>query len=371
VGKPVGLTIYGPEDASGRDQRGYPDIYFTPGYGVAAASTEGGAWRCAEWPGRAVVPYVLRPLSGGGYDVVSPYGYSGIHVAAGCGRDELIEFWSGLREAWLGDNVVTAFLRFSPLDLNSLTAASGLTGMELVRRGDTVLVRVDRGTDALWNDLAPSVRRQVRKAQRAGLTTEVEPAKVTDLLYGSAFRLLYEQTMTRVGSSSWYMFPDDYYLKLHSGSCENLHLATARDADGDVVAAYLVLTHGDRAHYHLGASTRTGASSGANNLLMWAMMNWARDTDLRVLHLGGGLAPDDSLFRFKKSFGGERAEFWTGAVVVEHQRYESLLAKHAAAEGIPLDELRAAAYFPQYRMRGSGGGATGEVARERRTESTH
>jgi hypothetical protein len=347
----MGLTICGPEEAAGLDQRGYPDIYFAPGYGIAAASTEGGAWRCADWPGRAEVPYVLRPVSGGGYDVASPYGYSGIHVAAGCGRDELTEFWSGLRQAWLEDNVVTALLRFSPLDLSSLEAARGLSGMKLVRRGDTVMVRVDRGTDALWNDLTPSVRRQVRKAQRAGLTTEIEPAKVTDLLHGSAFRVLYEATMARVGSSSWYVFPDDYYLKLHNGSCENLHLATARDAGGDVVAAYLVLTHGDRAHYHLGASTRNGTSSGVNNLLMWALLNWARDAELRVVHLGGGLAPDDSLFRFKKSFGGERAEFWTGAVVVDQQRYESLMATHAAAQGIPLDELRAAPFFPQYRMR--------------------
>jgi serine/alanine adding enzyme len=350
----MGLTIYNPDGASRRDQRHYPDIYFTPGYGVAAASTEGGAWRCADWPGRAVVPYVLRPLSDGGYDVVSPYGYSGMYVAADCGRDELTEFWSELRQAWLGDNVATAFLRFSPLDLRSLTAARGLSGMELVRRGDTVVVRVDRGTDALWNDLAPSVRRQVRKAQRAGLTTEIGPANLTDLQHGSAFRVLYEETMARVDSSSWYVFPEDYYLKLHGGSGENLRLATARDADGHVVAAYLVLTHGDRAHYHLGASTRKDASSGVNNLLMWALLNWARDSELRVVHLGGGLAPDDSLFRFKKSFGGERAEFWTGAVVVDQHRYESLLAKRSAAEGIALDELRAAPYFPQYRMRRSG-----------------
>jgi hypothetical protein len=301
-----------------------------------------------------VVPYVLRPLSGGGYDVVSPYGYSGIYVEAGCDGNELTEFWSGLREAWHRDNVVTAFLRFSPLDLRSLAAARGLSDIELVRRGDTVAIRVDRGTDALWNDLAPSVRRQVRKAQRAGLMTEIRPAKLTDLLYGSAFRVLYEETMARVGSSSWYVFPDDYYLKLHDGSGEHLHLATARDADGDVVAAYLVLTHGDRAHYHLGASALSGAGSGVNNLLMWSLLNWARDSELRVVHLGGGTAPDDGLFRFKKSFGGERAEFWTGAVVVDRHRYEALLAKHAAAEGVALDELRAAAYFPQYRVRPSG-----------------
>lgn len=347
----MGMTISDLESASRRDERSYPDIYFTPGYGAAAASTEGGTWRCADWTGRATVPYVLRPLSSGEYDVVSPYGYSGMYVAADCTQDELSEFWSALRQAWLEEGVVTAFLRFSPLDPRSLAAARDLRGMELVRRGDTVVVHVDRETDALWNDLAPSVRGKVRKARRAGLTTEIRPAKLTDLLHGSDFRILYEETMARVGSSSWYVFPDDYYLKLHGGSGEDLQLATARDAEGKVVAAYLVLTHGDRAHYHLGASTRGGASSGVNNLLLWALLQWARESNLQLVHLGGGLAPDDTLFQFKKSFGGERAEFWTGAVVVDQHRYESLLATHAAAEGIPLDELRASKFFPQYRMR--------------------
>jgi hypothetical protein len=327
----------------------WPDVYFTPQYGASAAVLDGGTWHCARGDrDRILVPYIARPIDAGSggtahADAASPYGYCGLYADPGGDPGELTRFWNQTRQGWREQGIVTVFLRFSPMDPGSLRAARHLDGLELTRRGDTVLVPTGAGRDALWAGMASRSRNMVRKAEKAGLTASVRAATTADVAPGAPFRRLYEQTMDRVGGAAKYYFTDAYYRALLD--CP-LHLATVCDAGGTVVAASLVLSHGDRAHYHLACSERDGARLGANNLLVWTILTWAEDGGRRLVHLGGGVSNEDSLFAFKSSFGGERAQFWTGAVVVDPAAYAALTAAREEALGTSLAD---SAFFPRYR----------------------
>lgn len=331
-----------------------PDVYFTPGYGAAAAVTEHGTWHSQHSPGKITVPYILRRIpeapTNGAVDAVSPYGYSGIHIGPDCSPAEASHYWAAAVEHWRDLGVVSLFLRFSPLDRRSVKIANTFSDLDLTQRMDTITVAVDRGPDHVWDAMQGRSRTAIRKARNAGLTAEVRRAVANDVAAVSPFRALYEQTMTRVASTPQYFFPDVYYRLLVEGCADNLLITYVRDAHGTVVAAALILTHRDRAHYHLAGSTPDAARNGANNLLLWTIMAWAADHGCSVVHLGGGVRPGDGLFRFKQSFGGTATPFWTGAVVLDHTRYDALLSTRAHTLGKPVSEIRTCGFFPGYRL---------------------
>ncbi|GAA4465194.1 GNAT family N-acetyltransferase [Phytohabitans houttuyneae] len=327
-----------------------PDTYFTAGYGRASATARGGDWHCLRWRDELLLPYVVNAVHDGLYDAASPYGYSGIHVAPGRGGGDLARFWKQVKEEWRDRRIVAMFFRFSPLDLDSLHAVAALDDIVLTRRGDTIAVKVDEGLDALWDGLRSSCRRQVGKARRAGLTARARPAVPHDVMPGAPFRTLYEQTMRRVGSAAAYLFDDDYYQALVAGLGAGLVIVEVADADGRIVAASLVFAHRDRVHYHLAGSDGTSAALGCNNLLLWTILSWAAESDRGWVHFGGGLRPDDSLFRFKETFGGCRKQFWTGAAVLDPVAYDRLVRERAAAAGSTATQLKDSGYFPAYRF---------------------
>ncbi|MGY4909864.1 GNAT family N-acetyltransferase [Micromonospora aurantiaca (nom. illeg.)] len=348
------FAVTGPGPAAAALGPDCPDVYFTVGYGAAVAVADTGTWQCAYRPERVLLPYVRRAVPGGvdREDAATPYGYSGVHVAPGCSAAELAGFWSDAVAHWRDTGLVSLFLRFSPLDPESVAAVRRLGVVEVTRRADTIAVDVGDGPDAVWNGMAGRSRTAVRKARRLGMTAHVRPAAGVDLRPGSPFRRLYEATMTRLGSAPWYLFPDGYYRALAAGLDKDLSLAEVHLPDGTVGATALVMRHRDRAHYHLAGSDPGAARDGANNLLVWTMLDWAAGAGCTVVHLGGGVRADDGLFRFKDSFGGRRSAFWTGTVIVDPDRYAVLVEEQARRTGRTPAELAASGYFPAYRWGG-------------------
>lgn len=327
-----------------------PDVYFTAGYGTAAALGRRGRWQALHSTDAVMVPYILSEAGGGALDAASPYGYSGIHVAPHCPPADLRRFWELAGEHWRDLGVAAVFFRFSPLDPASVDAVTGLAGLELTRRGDTVTVDVGGGADAVWNRLEGRARTAVRRAVNAGLSCHLRPATAQDVRADSPFRQLYEHTMRRVGSAPGYLFGDDYYTALLDGVGAGLLLAEVRRPDGQHSAAALILVHRERVHYHLSGSGPEAPSTGAGNLLLWTVLRWAAQSGRSTVHLGGGLTPDDGLFRFKRSFGGRRTAFWTGATVVDELAYRRLVEHRAASLAVPVETLLSSGYFPAYRF---------------------
>jgi hypothetical protein len=325
-----------------------PDVYFTEGYGTAAALLRGGQWRSVRMDDRILVPYVVTRLDNGLSDAISPFGFSGVYVAPHCPAEDLATFWADARQRWRAQGIVSMYFRFSPLDPRSTNAVRALDGLSLAQRNETITIHLGNGLDAVWDQLKSSCRSRIRKAERVGLSASVREATAEDLLGTSPFRSLYAQTMYRVGAPD-FIFADAYYTALLDGVGANLLLAQVREPDTGVVAAALLLTHRERVHYHLAGSDLSAGSGCANNLLIWAILRWAAENGRSTMHFGGGVRPGDSLFRFKSTFGGTRTPVWHGSAVVDKTAYDALVRQHAANLRISAHELRGRGYFPAYR----------------------
>jgi lipid II:glycine glycyltransferase (peptidoglycan interpeptide bridge formation enzyme) len=250
-----------------------------------------------------------------------------------------------------GLGVVSLFLRFSPFDPQSVASAAGFDGLEIRLSGTTFVVSVAE-PDVMWDRMQGRARTAIRKAHRHGLTALVRPATDEDVVAGSDFRSLYEDTMLRVDAPARYSFDEDYYGGLLQALGADLRVVEVRDGDA-VVASALVMHHGDRVHYHLSGSDPEGSRNGANVLLVWSMLEWCAASGVTWCHLGGGRAAQrDGLARFKRSFGGEESAFHVGRAILDQESYARLTQERAERLGTTTVALEESGFFPTFRAGG-------------------
>lgn len=326
-----------------------PDVYFRPAYLAADASRWPAAWTIVHaYAGQWQIPLIIREVEGGGVDAASPYGYSGVYAAPSLTTAETSAAWRDTLAALRALGIIAVTLRHSPMVPQATRYPEQ---MDVVSGHPTRVLRVT-DVDAAWTGLAGRARTAVRKARKVGLRSSVRPATSDDLRAGSAFRTLYEQTMSRRAASLDYLFSDRYFDTLHTGLGSDLLIVQVDAPDGRMGAAALLMRHGSRLHYHLSASEPAAARDGANNLLLWAAIGFAHETGLRDFHLGGGVRGRDSLYEFKRSFGGTDLEYSMTGVILNQDLYDR---KSAEALGVISHTRRQNAvpqYFPAYRAPG-------------------
>jgi serine/alanine adding enzyme len=317
-----------------------PDVYFSPRYlrsvidehaGETALSVErlGGAWR---------MPLVVRPLGEGWFDAASPYGYAGVWAAPEIDDQDAAAAWPDVFVELCDRHMVSVFLRHSPL----VRQAPLPPGAIAVTSGHpTRLVDVS-DPERTWATMTGKCRNHTRKATKVGATAEIRPATPDDLREDAPFRTLYAATMERRRAAGSYLFSSDYFGRLLDALGTDLLIGLVRNASGSVIASTLLMLHRPYLHYHLSGVNVEGTSCGAMNLLLWTACRIAPEHGASLLHLGGGRAPYDDLYRFKTAFGGRDLEFRASGLIVEPGRYERLLAGRQAVAG---------GFFPAYRAR--------------------
>ena len=305
---------------------GVADVYLQRAYVEASCHLDPGRPVLLH-AGGVVFAAIVREVEGTGtLDVTTPYGYGGP-----VGPGDAQAFYDAY-DAWAHDRgVVSTFVRFHPLFENHRRAPPPV---RRDRVADTGSWRLERGRDLLGGMHAMH-RRGVRKAQRLGVESEIttRPATIGD------FVELYEAAMRRAGADPFYLFPPPYWDGL-AALGDRLLRADAR-LDGTLVASQLHLVSPPWLHYHLGAATDDGLSTGASKLLFLRVAEWAGERGLAELHLGSGLGGrEDSLWLFKQRFSpGDAREFWLGKLVHDPDRYAELSGSDAPADG----------FFPAYR----------------------
>lgn len=395
---------------------GYQQIWQRNGDGAA----RGAVFESAA--GAVLYPFLARDLSpvlgaawSGYHDIASAYGYGGplVHLSpardeddngqidprgqAGdrwdedardtAGRDErsrlLAEFRTCFADWCAGQRVVTEFVRFHPLlaterGLERRPAVSGddtTDDVDGAAAGDADVGRAPRievvpANVTVWcrlstpemhrATLTSSTRRNLRKAERAGLTCAVEHGDAA----WSAFVDLYTQTMRRRQASRYYLFSRRYFDDCREllGDAATLlcvrrrdTAASAPETGGDmgggaeatqIVAAALFLRSPRCIHYHLGGSAAGSLAERPNNLLFVTAMDWGASLGATALHLGGGFRDggDDELLRFKAGFSPLRARLHLGRCVHDHRAYErAVTAWQQRGGGDP------GGFFPAYR----------------------
>jgi serine/alanine adding enzyme len=313
-----------------------PDVYFRPGY-CRAYEVTGEGRAVAVRTETALFPLLLRelPYAEDGFDAVTPYGYGGL-LPLSDAADSVTDVRQ-LRDWCAANGVVSVLLRLHPL-LGAFEHLSQMDGLEVREHGPSTAVELSRVEDGRLTGMSKG-----RKADLSVARRELEVSWETGEAALERFREIYDETMTRIGARDYYLFPPEYYGALADGLGDRLGVALARRGD-EVVGGSLFMADRRFAHYHLSGTTDAGRELKAGTLLVNAGAVWAAERGCELLHLGGGTQGADSLYAFKRSFGGGEFTYSLATLVADPSRYEELVARRAKEPEPPRQD-----FFPAYR----------------------
>jgi hypothetical protein len=314
-----------------------PDVYYRPGYVRGFALTGEGrplAVLVRRGSTETLFPLLIREFQVNGHrvmDGITPYGYGGLLSVSGPTPPEPATVRSVLEELreWArAFGLVTCTVRFHPLlDQNAWSSAA--------LPADWVLRSPQRQTTAVelsqWDEsrrFLSGMRRDRRydlRHARAAFDTRISegPGLGPDL---DNFLRLYNDSMQRLGADRFFLFPREHYEHLARELGDRFVLITQLAGERPV-AAGIVLLDRDFAHAHLAAESEEARQLGGPTQHLIAASEYARRRGCSWLHLGGGLANDDALWAFKRTFGGPTFHYSYTTVIADAVKYEALMAQ--------------------------------------------
>ena len=257
------------------------------------------------------------------YDLETPYGYGGPLTDAPLSPQAQQTFMEELNAYCLEQHIVSQFLRFHPL-LDNHAVCAPMVDTRYLR--DTIFMDTS-SPERILSNMDSKNRNMVRKAQRSGVTVREAP-----IAEYPAFLELYRQTMGKHNADDYYTFGTPYFDYLSRQLAGNTFLLYAQLEEKPISAAIFFHTNGTM-HYHLAGSDAAYRNLAAGNLLLYEAALWGVAHGIQMLHLGGGMTPEDSLFGFKKQFNKNgRRSFWVGRSIFNPPAYRELLALRKAAD---------------------------------------
>jgi hypothetical protein len=167
-------------------------------------------------------------------------------------------------------------------------------------------------------------RRNMAVADQSLRSTLTEPfAGQEHVVHLKAFSSLYNDAMVRLNADPFLRFPPSYFTSLSEllpgQAAVQLCWAGDEPVAGAIFFADILF-----GHYHLGAVTELGRKFSAGTMSIVEGARWAYKRRCRWLHLGGGNKVGDSLFEFKRSFGGKLFEYLPLTLVVDPAEFSRL-----------------------------------------------
>ena len=315
------------------------EVYAHPGY-VLLYEDEQTRALCAAWrssDGCVLYPFLLRDLAGEPFrvdaaDTITPYGYGGAFCWGGDHEELAARFWPAFDD-WAGRQpVVSELVRFAVFK-DELLPYPGEREQRLVN----VVRDLEPTADELWMDCEHKVRKNVKKARRAGVTVEVDPKgdRLVD------FVRLYLHTLERRQAPERYRFSRAFFERIHERLPDGFLYAHAL-LDDKVVSSELVLLSEQSGYSFLGGTDSDAFDTRPNDLLKWELILRLKEEGKRRFVLGGGYRPDDGIFKYKRSFAPHGlVPFFVGRRVLQPELYEQLIER--AGRGDDPE------FFPAYR----------------------
>ena len=307
------------------------EVWAHPSY-ARLYEVDGARVVCASWEsdqGCVLYPMILRDLEferwwhsgmGPAIDIVSPYGYGGPFFWGHDPRSVAAPFWASFR-AWTEEvGAVSEFVRFA-LFSEELLPYPGETEVRL----QNAVRDLTPTEEAMWMDVKPKVRKNVKRARAEGLTVELDPkgARLDEFL------AIYRRTMDRRGAGEYHRFPDKFFERI-THELPGQHRFIHAFLGGRMVSTELILRSATRAYSFLGGTDERAFPKRPNDLLRWESLLWAKEEGLRHFVLGGGLEMEDGILRHKLAFAPTgKMPFHVGQRVLRPDVYEELTAARA------------------------------------------
>ena len=271
----------------------------------------------------------------GVYDIKTPHEYSG--AVASREKPELyISFYRDLAEYCKRNGIIFGFCRFNPYRQDSIDARAA--GFSVRQSDEQVWIDLSHGAEVAFQSFRPSVRRNVRRAQRCSLSYEVVPDTSENM---HVFVALSRKAMDFLQAKPFFYFSPEYFEGLRNASCAKLLFVRKDDA---VVAASILLDDkpNSRVYYHLGCFDRSYSLCRPMDFLYYAICQLAEYWGRRAVHLGGGA---ETLHRFKSGFSPERVSYYVGSKIFDEEGYAKVCDLYLSLH----PEMSGSQYMPLYR----------------------
>jgi len=265
------------------------------------------------------------------FDLSTPYGYGGFWIE-GKNFKTLDEEY----EKYCKDNgFITEFVRFHLFgeyrDIFSGTVES---------HTNNVVRSLDLDIDDMLIDFEHKVRKNLKKAKKAGLKIEIDESgerieEFLDIYYG---------TMDRNDAKFNFFFPESFFMTINEMIDNFVYVHVIYE--DKVISTELVLFGNENCYSFLGGTKSDYFDLRPNDFLKFEIIKWAKNKGLKRFILGGGYGEDDGIFRYKKSFApnGIR-KFYIGKRILNLDKYNELM--DIRNKEINFDQHTK--YFPQYR----------------------
>lgn len=257
------------------------------------------------------------------FDLTSCYGYSGLL----CSENDYGRILIYLETEFAANfpKYVTIFLRSNPF----LTSSSGGT--------DVIYIDVANQGALVLDSYRYGHRSEIKKALPYASIREVESTKANI----ETFYDIYLSTMLRLNASKLHFFSKKFFDLLGSNNSFGCKIIFVYHDDRPV-AGCIFLWKGWISHYFLSGSNSNVGWLRPGKLLIHKCNEIAKNLNVDILSLGGGLAgADDSLSQFKRGFSKSLKKYNTHCIISSVPAYEELLK---------VDEsLPESTFFPRYR----------------------
>ncbi|KMJ88296.1 hypothetical protein ACH58_23310 [Achromobacter xylosoxidans] len=183
------------------------------------------------------------------------------------------------------------------------------------------IVMLDVEEKALFSRLAEACRRNVRKAQKFGVTIRSLEQSDSIALYYQMAQVSAQRTGESLAPLAYY--EDVWKAFLTSGRCRLL----AAEHEGVPIAMLLVLMDKGAASYLGGVSTTKGLELRANDMVHWGLIRTMREEGQHCYRLGPAFPglPDDwpivRVSRFKTKFGARSIPLLVGSHFLQPDHY--------------------------------------------------
>jgi len=181
------------------------------------------------------------------------------------------------------------------------------------RPSQTYLIDLNCSEEELWARLHPNCRTHIRKAEREGCNVRLAAPTVADL---DRYYALHCETYQRTGVRP---HPKEYFSAIWQHFVKNgLAVVFFAERNGEVIAADNEIFYKRGMSGWTAAGNIQAAALGANNLLHWRAMQWARANDALWYESGEAFpgareGKSKGLNDFKRSFGGDLYPIYRGS----------------------------------------------------------
>ena len=274
------------------------------------------------------------------FDITTPYGYGGFVFDGKVSYASINQLKEEFHKLMNEKNVISNFVRFSPLLNNELHSRSL---MQVVDLGKTIALDLS-SEEVIWENIVSKNRNMIRKAVKNGVEihhTHDKPELFED------FRNIYNKTMDADNAIAYYYFSKDFYDSIHRDLFDNYELFYAT-VENEIIAMSIMIFANGKMHYHLSCSKHEYRKLAPSNLLLYKAALWGHEQGFKVFHLGGGLgSTEDNLYKFKAAFNrNSNYRFSIGKQIFNNELYNKLI--ELRKENEPNYDERAG-FFPSYR----------------------